>query len=330
MELTIYEARCVICDPSVDLMVDSSGAEMLSDAEKGFISKKIKKIRNSSEMNKGKLLKEQLQGTILDDYLQKRISLDRFSREIASQISEKKKEAGKYSGFDVFVVDGTVDECRFLAILDCLWNSGYTHYTEAIEGKTVNRIIEYKTLLSEGILKEDHVFFYDLLNETVLLKECSLEINQKKQKLFSDLLFPCGSSPSEKEVLKVVSDTAWKLSEKYELAKNEVMPMLKAAINEAEVLDIEEIAEEVFENHPDICHEFVAEIKEAGIENKVPFEAEKLKKKDRMIHFVTETGIELAIPVQYMKRRDRVEIVNHPDGTISIELKNINDLKNRK
>lgn len=162
------------------------------------------------------------------------------------------------------------------------------------------------------------------------MKEVDLEIHQEKKKLFSDLLFPCGSLPSEKEVLKAMNEAAWKLSDKYELKKNEIMPMLKAAVNESEVLDIKGIAEEVFEDRIDIQHEFVAEIKEAGIEANVPFEMEKLKKKDRMVHFVTETGIELAIPAQFMKRRDRVEIINHPDGTISIELKNINDLKNRK
>ncbi len=168
MELKINEYRCVICDPSADLMIESSKLETLSETEKSFIQKKVKKIRNSSEMNKGHLSKADIQGTILDKYLQEQITMDELCHEIASRIYDNKKEAGKFEGFDVFMIDGVMDECPFLAVMDCGWHLSYTHYTEADQTKTLNRIIEYKTNLSEGILKEDNLFFYDILNELVL------------------------------------------------------------------------------------------------------------------------------------------------------------------
>ena len=39
--------------------------------------------------------------------------------------------------------------------------------------------------------------------------------------------------------------------------------------------------------------------------------------------FVTDSGIELSIPTDYLMREDIVEFRNNPDGTISVEIKNI-------
>lgn len=328
MELKITDYICTVCEPSTGLKIDSKSIERLSDIEKSLIDKKIKKIRNSAQMSKGILLKESIQDSLIDDYLHKRISFHHFVQEITMQICDKKKAAGKFEGFDVLVLDGTVEGCHFLAIMDCAWQKGYTHYTETDGIESFNRIVEYKNMLSEGILKEDNIFFYDILNETVLLKEVSFEIEGKKQKLFSDLLFPCGSVPSEKETLKIMKEVAGKLAEKYELKKTEVLPKLKAAINETEELDIVELADTIFEEKKMIRDDFVASVQESGINTKIPFDSQKLEKKDRMVRFVTETGIEISIPAQYIKRKDFVEIVNHSNGTVSIEIKNISDLKN--
>ena len=93
-------------------------------------------------------------------------------------------------------------------------------------------------------------------------------------------------------------------------------------------MDIVELADTIFEEKKMICDDFVASVQESGINTKIPFDSQKLEKKDRMVRFVTETGIEISIPAQYIKRKDFVEIVNHSNGTVSIEIKNISDLKN--
>jgi len=57
----------------------------------------------------------------------------------------------------------------------------------------------------------------------------------------------------------------------------------------------------------------------ANIENKI-FKKQK---------FVTDTGIEISIPGDQLSRNDIIEFKNNPDGTISVEIKNIGLLNQR-
>ena len=56
-----------------------------------------------------------------------------------------------------------------------------------------------------------------------------------------------------------------------------------------------------------------------------PIEVEYVKpaRSDKVQKIKTDKGIEIIIPVDYMNSRDFVEFKNQPDGTISIQLKNI-------
>ena len=54
-----------------------------------------------------------------------------------------------------------------------------------------------------------------------------------------------------------------------------------------------------------------------------PAKAEKVQK------IKTDKGIEIIIPVDYMNSKEYVEFRNHPDGTISIQLKNITHITSK-
>ena len=43
----------------------------------------------------------------------------------------------------------------------------------------------------------------------------------------------------------------------------------------------------------------------------------------------TDTGIEISFPVEYMQNREFIEIKTNDDGTLRIELKNINKIVNK-
>lgn len=43
----------------------------------------------------------------------------------------------------------------------------------------------------------------------------------------------------------------------------------------------------------------------------------------------TDIGIEITFPVDYFKYNDYLEFINNPDGTISIQIKNISKLINK-
>ena len=61
----------------------------------------------------------------------------------------------------------------------------------------------------------------------------------------------------------------------------------------------------------------------------LPVNREFAGKQGRQHKIKTDTGIEISFPVEYMKNRDFIEIVTNPDGTLRIELKNINKISNK-
>ena len=53
----------------------------------------------------------------------------------------------------------------------------------------------------------------------------------------------------------------------------------------------------------------------------------KYEKKYRMQKFKLANGIELAIPMDVYQNKEFVEFINNPDGTISVMIKNIDEIK---
>ena len=50
---------------------------------------------------------------------------------------------------------------------------------------------------------------------------------------------------------------------------------------------------------------------------------------EMLIAMITDAGIEIIVPSSLLKRTDLIEITTHDDGTSSIELHNIGQIKNR-
>ena len=67
----------------------------------------------------------------------------------------------------------------------------------------------------------------------------------------------------------------------------------------------------------------------AGIPAEVKLDRDFAIKKGRNHKIKTDTGIELLFPVDYFENKDFIEFINKPDGTISIELKNIGKIMNK-
>jgi len=52
-------------------------------------------------------------------------------------------------------------------------------------------------------------------------------------------------------------------------------------------------------------------------------QTKKLKRTQRI---KTASGVEIILPFEYVSRTENLSIVNHPDGSVSIELKNLGEL----
>ena len=90
-----------------------------------------------------------------------------------------------------------------------------------------------------------------------------------------------------------------------------------------------EIAEELFAEKPLAKAEFKEELKKQGVPTAIEVEYVKPTRSDKVQKIKTDKGIEIIIPVDYMNTKEFVEFKNQPDGTISIQLKNITHITSK-
>ena len=63
---------------------------------------------------------------------------------------------------------------------------------------------------------------------------------------------------------------------------------------------------------------------------RVPVERKQVERAAVRNHKIrTDTGIEITFPSEYIENTDFIQFINNPDGTLSIELKNIGKIVNK-
>ena len=89
------------------------------------------------------------------------------------------------------------------------------------------------------------------------------------------------------------------------------------------------IVEEVFKSNPIQLEAAKKKLVELDMMRPLPVNREFATKVGEHHKIKTDTGIEVSFPVEYMQNREFIEIKTNPDGTLRIELKNINKIVNK-
>ncbi len=139
--------------------------------------------------------------------------------------------------------------------------------------------------------------------------------------------------PSYQESSKVLQKKCETMIDKYELDEVAILPKMKQLIKESldsnVEIDIQDMAAELFPERRMIQDDFKQEVLDQGIKPKIQVENVKQTKQMKVQRFKTDSGIEVIIPIECLSQKDLVEIINNPDGTIVIELKNINKIQSK-
>ena len=142
--------------------------------------------------------------------------------------------------------------------------------------------------------------------------------------------------PSLEENVKVMKRVAEKIGEKFEAPKHDVAADIKEAvytsIEESGQLAIKEVAQHVFKDNITAQMAFQEEVLEKGVADQTPMlrEVKEItEKKYGKQKLKLSNGIELIVPLDVYRNRDLIEFVNNPDGTISVTIKNVEDVINK-
>lgn len=326
--ITIDKMITHILDPSSNIIVCSDTCMEVSEECISMMEAKITKAFTSSQRKVGVFKEGSPIQAMVESY---RASIDTFeemSKKIAKFIFEGKCKCGLFSPSDLILAEVVYEDRRYLVGLDNAYLEGLSHSTNTIGESVENELLINSTLLSSSLIKRDCAFTIEYGDFSVASVEAKVEIEAQKRYFYSDVVLSCDSTPSYSDAVKTITKACQDVVKEYELDSVEVMPKMKQIIKEnveaQEDIKVEEVAEILFSKQPLARQHFEQEVKEQGVAKPIPVENMKSTKSEKVQKIKTDKGIEIIIPVDYMNSTDYVEFNNKEDGTISIQLKNIN------
>lgn len=235
---------------------------------------------------------------------------------------------------DLVVVRFKAGEDEFLAFLKMNFKTSYTHRTLSGEEGNYNEIIRYKATLPAQSQRLQEAAVIDLQSFAVRLIEKKYEVNGEKTNYFSYLFLKCSSHLSHKSklaiVTKAVENIQKKNYEEYEQYEEHMRAksIIQEELNENGGFAVEELADKIFEGKPEMREQFQEKMEKYDmVKEEVLPQNDATVKKYQTQHLLTDTGIELKIPMEQYKDSARVEFITEQDGSISVLLKRIGHIQ---
>ncbi len=221
---------------------------------------------------------------------------------------------------------------KYLAMLKLNYKQSYVHMTQDGENGNVNEIVCYRSALPPSGTGLSEAVIICLEDYSVQIVERKYEINGKKINYLSELFLKCSAAMSQKTKLAIVTKTVEQLGKKHyaeePVRRMEAKSILKKEIEDnGGALHVEEIGRKLYGTAPEVKEEFDAKMEKYHMgHDKVSLQSEKTVKKMEKQYLKTDTGIEINIPMEQYQDANQVEFITNPDGTVSVLIKNINQI----
>lgn len=300
-----------------------------------FLQKHISKALEDSSLKKACFNEE---GSVLKQLCEKINATDtefvNVSNEVANRLYDIVLSNPEVSSADLICVLFELNEAPYLGILKFNYRTSFIHYVEYDDSTRVNTILKQRTALPNDSSRLDECAFINLDDFSMIVVEKKVEINGEKQYYFSNMFLECRCKISDKEKVRAFNKANQKFNKEYfdsDVAKlGDIKKAVKDSIEESGVIDVEQVAQDVFKGNPEMKNTYVQHIQKAGFDDKkIELKKELGEKAFTKQRIKTDTGIEIKLPIDYCNNKDVLEFINNSDGTISILIKNINKIVDR-
>lgn len=294
-----------------------------------FIKEHIYKIASGDDCKQCEFYKGQSEiGAILEEYNDD--SFIDISKEFAVKLYQIMNANIEIPSADLVVVRFKAGEDEYLGVLKMNFKESYTHRTQNSENGNSNEIIKHKSILPTESQRLQEAAIINLKTLTVRVIEKKYEINGKKENYFSFLYLKCSAHMSHKSKLSIVTKAVESIQkENYDETEQYEQHMKAKQIIHNELQEnggfvVEEIAEKIFDEKPQLKIDFQDKLEKYNLvkEEIMPQSDATVRKYERQC-IVTDTGIEIKIPMEQYENSENVEFITNPDGKISVYIKNI-------
>ncbi|MBQ4343130.1 MAG: hypothetical protein IJC38_04510 [Erysipelotrichaceae bacterium] len=255
--------------------------------------------------------------------------LEKYIEEVTEAWYNMKMKAGLHEISSFFVISYQRDGMEEVLFLDNVLSDAMIVQAVPAESGLDYQLMKINSVMTSSFSKKDRFLIWQWRNEDLRIKEDPAQIEGETLHLWSEKLFHLKADKTEKEIYQVIERAVKDISFNHGIPSEQTLPELKAVLSETEIITPDQVAKAVFEHRPDAQVVLKARMADQGISESVSFDTNRLSKKDRTLKMITDAGIEIIVPSSLLKRTDLIEITTHEDGTSSIELHNIGQIKNK-
>lgn len=296
-----------------------------------YVHRQIQKIMNDLRCQEGCFHEESQFLKLMNDYSNNLYSFVDYSLNVANMLEGYLKNCENPAN-DVLIIDYTYDDVPYVALLVLENQMAYTHLTKQDGVLITNTIIQQHSLLPSATKKISTFAYINKTNQEIHLLD-QMKWNVVDVEVMQEMILDCSCEKSKEEVLKevheVVKEVAIKTDTNPTLLLSKYKNYVKDSVEEEVPMTREDLAANVFNESEEMQNTFIS----ASLEHELPKEVEVPKqyvtKKLKNQKIKTDTGIELSFPTEYSENSNFIEFVNHQDGTITIEIKNIGKITNK-
>lgn len=303
--------------------------DLANDYIREYIEKKIQKL-SSPQTKAGILAPDSEVAQLLNQYSENFIEL---SHQLVNKWYRVYQESEEAPSCDIIIVKYEVDTIPYLAFLKINFAEGYTHFVENQAKGIENKLILHRAILANKTQKVDEGALIQLLNFEFQMIEKKYLFSGEKKSYFSTNFLEQVPAASLEENVRLIKQVASKVGKDFAEADFQVIADVKQAVAQSieqnGCIEPETIAKEVFKENITAQLAFQEKVAEKGITSQAPLISqvkEISEKKYSKQKLVLSNGIELIIPMDVYRDPSKLEFINQPDGTISVTIKNIEDI----
>ncbi|WP_163427179.1 nucleoid-associated protein [Eubacterium pyruvativorans] len=326
--MIIQRAALHILDLTSDLFLPSRiELDVGNPVTAEYLGKHLEKILGEGRANRGIFSEISWFRKELEAFRAGREAFLDFSEDIARRFYEEITESNSETSFDLVVTEFLEEGFPFFGLLLLDHHTGYTHVVENSRQGPAPKLIRNHAILPGESQKINCFALVSEEDLEIRYVDRKLEVNGEPVMLLADRVLQCAPEMSNRNILVAMEKITRKVAEEFgdnagtRLAKAKNYMVENA--EHSQTISPRELGEAVFRDHPGMEASFRDKVDQAELPDKAVVEPAVAMQKGKNQKIRTDTGIEITFPSEYYENPEFIEFINHPDGTISISLKNI-------
>lgn len=263
-----------------------------------------------------------------------RTDIVEVSQEFARQMFYIMRANSSIPNCDLITVYISTDQGPMLAILKMDYVKNFTHNIDFVDDRLGIGIVEQQAGLPSSSQKVQKCAFIRPIKED---QEVDLMVIDKQRKTkdgedfgatyFTEHYLGCTVVANERDMTKSFMKAAesWTRTNVTEDAAKavEVRNVIKSKLKEEDVINVNEVAREIFKEEADTQRSFTDYMESQGVQQDVTIDKSFVEKKLKKVRLNVDKEIDIYLADEAYNDSEKFEIVRNGDGTINIMIKRV-------